>query len=65
MESNGSFGVLYNGVVANPISVRPLMQLHFDLDAFVSGLNHIKLLYAGHTWEVFGYCLAGVKPLSE
>ena len=37
---HGLLGVLYQCVIALPIPVRQLMQLHFDLDAFVDGLNH-------------------------
>ena len=47
MESNGSFGVFYQGVVTDPIFVRLLMQLHFNLHAFVDCLNHMVRLLLG------------------
>jgi hypothetical protein len=36
--------MLYKSVIALPVPVRLLMHLHFDLDAFVDGLNHNALL---------------------
>jgi hypothetical protein len=44
MKRSGSFGVLDEGVIALPSPVRLLMKLHFDLDAFVDGLNRSRLL---------------------
>jgi len=44
MKGDGSFGVLYKCVIALPIPVGLLMKLHFDLYAFVDGLNHSRLL---------------------
>jgi hypothetical protein len=34
IDRYGSFGMLYQCVIAFPIPVPQLMQLHFDLDAF-------------------------------
>jgi len=40
MNGYGSFGMLDQRVIALPKPMRLLMQLHFNLDAFVDGLNH-------------------------
>jgi hypothetical protein len=39
-DGYGSSWVLDEGVVALPILVCLLLQLHFDLDAFIDSLNH-------------------------
>jgi hypothetical protein len=44
MKRFGSFGVLYQCVIALPIPVRLLMHFHFDLYALVDGLDHGTLL---------------------
>jgi hypothetical protein len=44
MNGHGSFGVLDQRIIASPIALLDfLMHLHFDLDAFVDGLNHSQL----------------------
>jgi hypothetical protein len=40
MNRFGPFGVPYQGVIAPPTPMLQLMKLHFDLDAFVTALNH-------------------------
>jgi len=43
LDGDTSFGVLDEGVIALPMALRLLVHLHFDLDAFVHGLNHGRL----------------------
>ena len=44
MERFGSFWMFDQREIALPITVRQLMHLHFDFDAFVNGLNHAPTL---------------------
>ena len=44
MNRFSSLGVLDKCVIALPILMRLLAKLHFDLNAFVDGLNHSTLL---------------------
>jgi hypothetical protein len=46
MDRLGSPWVLYERVVALPVIVRLLMELHFDFYAFVYSLNHYQLMHA-------------------
>ena len=61
VNRDGSCGVFYKRVIALPLTVSLLMELHFDLYAFMDGLNHryslsSLFIIASYMWAVLQGC---------